>query len=77
MIAALICRPVQPGWTCLTSAAMPAVIGQAIEVPEMTAPPVPVPTPAERTLRPGAITSGLGAESGLRGPPDEKLVVVL
>jgi hypothetical protein len=56
---------------------MPAVIGQAIEVPESTSGPVPVPIPAERTLKPGAITSGLGAESGFRGPPDEKLVVVL
>ena len=43
----------------------------------LDAEPVPVPTPAEMTLRPGAITSGFGAESGLRGPPDEKLVVVL
>src|SRR4029077_14665179 len=35
--------------------------------------PVPVPIPADATLTPGAITSGFGAESGLRGPPDVKL----
>src|SRR4029077_16081970 len=35
--------------------------------------PVPVPIPADATLTPGAITSGFGAESGFRGPPDVKL----
>ena len=61
----------------MTNAARPAVIGVAIDVPDATNPPVPVPMPAEVTLTPGAITSGLGAESGLRGPPEEKEAVVL
>jgi hypothetical protein len=52
---------------------MPAVIGQAIDVPELKIDPVPVPIPADATLTPGAITSGFGAESGFRGPPDVKL----
>ena len=73
----MICKPFQPGCACLTRAATPAVIGVAIEVPDSTSPPVPVPMPAEVTLTPGAITSGLGAESGLRGPPEEKEAVVL
>src|SRR5438128_1122816 len=72
MIAALICDPFQLGWACLTSAAMPAVIGHAIDVPERTDARLPLPMRADATLTPGAITSGFGAESGLRGPPEEK-----
>jgi hypothetical protein len=52
---------------------MPDVIGAAIDVPDSTAPRLPVPTPAERTLTPGADTSGFGPESPNAGPADEKL----
>src|SRR5258708_34766898 len=77
MIAALIWAPFQPGCCCLTSAAIPAVIGQAMEVPEITAGCEPVPIPAEATLTPGATTSGFGAGPGLRGPPAAKLAAFL
>src|SRR5260370_37937945 len=77
MIAALICAPVQGGCACLTSAAIPAVIGQAMEVPDMNAVRLPVPMPTDPALTPGAETSGFGAESGLRGPPDVKLAASL
>ena len=77
MIAALICTPVHVGWASFTSAAMPAVIGQAIEVPDMNTDPVPLPMPTEATLTPGAMTSGFGAESGFRGPPDVKVAASL
>ena len=40
-------------------------------MPELIAPPVPVPTPVEKTLTPGAVMSGLSALSPVRGPPDE------
>src|SRR3954454_19788937 len=69
-MAALTCWLVQDGCACLTSAAVPAVMGGASVVPAPTSEPLPVPTPAEATLTPGAMTSGLGAESGLRGPPE-------
>ena len=72
MIAALIWTPVQAGCSCFSRAAMPAVIGHAIDVPDMTAACAPVPMPTEATLTPGATTSGFGAESGLRGPPEVK-----
>ena len=77
MIAALIWAPVHVGFFCLTSAATPAVIGHAMEVPEATSEPVPVPMPADVTLMPGAMTSGFGAESGFRGPPEVKDAAVL
>jgi hypothetical protein len=38
---------------------------------------LPVPTPADATPTPGAITSGFGAESGFRGPPEVKLAATL
>ena len=72
-IAALICAGPQVGCVCFTSTAMPDVIGAAIDVPDSTTPTLPVPTPADRTLTPGAETSGFGAESPNRGPPEEKL----
>jgi hypothetical protein len=46
-----------------------------MDVPETKTAPVPEPTPTDETLTPGAVTSGFGAESGLRGPPDEKLAM--
>src|SRR5262249_21143920 len=49
---------------------MPAVCGDAIDVPEITAKPLPVPMPAEITLTPGAVTSGLSQLSPVRAPPD-------
>ena len=52
---------------------MPAVCGEAIDVPEITAKPFPVPTPAEKMLTPGAVTSGLSQLSPVRGPPEVKL----
>src|ERR1700730_1726783 len=77
MIAALMRARFHDGWACLMRAAIPAVIGHAIEVPELTSASNPVPMPADATLTPGAITSGFGAESGFRGPPDEKLAAAL
>src|SRR5260370_15095229 len=56
---------------------MPAVSGQSMEVPGMNAARLPVPRAADQTLTPGAETSGFGAESGLRGPPDGKLAASL
>ena len=71
-MAALTCAGPQLGCVCRTSTATPEVIGAAIDVPDSTIPALPVPTPAERTLTPGAETSGFGAESPNLGPPDEK-----
>ena len=58
-IAAFTLSGDQPGWADSTRAAMPEVIGVAIEVPEYIAPSQPVPTRDEKTLTPGAATSGL------------------
>src|SRR5215467_16170326 len=49
---------------------MPAVCGDAIDVPEMTAKLLPVPLPAEKMLTPGAVTSGLSQLSPVRAPPE-------
>ena len=46
--------------------------GDAIDVPEIVAAPLPVPLPVETMLTPGAVTSGFRTLSPLRGPPDEK-----
>ena len=75
--AALIWSPFHVGCACLTSAAVPDVIGQAIEVPDSTEPAVPPPTSADVTLTPGAVISGFAAESPTRGPPDVKLALCL
>src|SRR5581483_1292445 len=58
---------------CFTSSAVPVVCGAAIEVPESTSGPLPVPMPADTMLTPGAVTSGFRPLSPVRGPPDEKL----
>ena len=58
MTAALILFGGQLGCRDLTSAATPAVTGAAIDVPEMTSTLLPVPTPAEAIVSPGAVTSG-------------------
>src|SRR6188508_540756 len=63
----------QSGCACRTSAAAPALCGEAIDVPERIAKLFPVPLPAEKTLTPGAVTSGFRWLSPFRGPPDEKL----
>ena len=52
---------------------MPAVCGDAIDVPEMRTPSTPVPTPADKMATPGAMTSGFGASSPRRGPKLLKL----
>src|SRR3954470_21038748 len=70
MIAALIRSVLQSGWASVSKAAEPAVIGEAWDVPEMVAALKPVPTPADSTATPGAVTSGLIALSPLRGPPE-------
>src|SRR5215475_2800924 len=49
---------------------MPAVCGDAIDVPEITAKLLPVPMPAEKMLTPGAVTSGLSQLSPVRAPPE-------
>ena len=49
-IAPLIRSVLQSGCASVISAAAPEVIGAAIEVPEMVAAPLPVPTPVETTL---------------------------
>src|SRR5258705_1754908 len=49
---------------------MPAVWGEAIDVPDSTAKLFPVPLPAEKMLTPGAVTSGLSQLSPVRAPPD-------
>ena len=63
----------QLGWACLTSAAIPAVCGEAIDVPDMTADRLPVPIPTEAMLTPGPVTSGLSQLSPERGPNEVKL----
>jgi len=54
------------------SAATPDVCGAAIDVPDRTAAPLPVPMPVDRMLTPGAVTSGFSALSPVRGPADVK-----
>ena len=53
MIAALMSSTLQVGCACRVSAATPATCGEAIEVPEIVAGPLPVPTPVETTATPG------------------------
>src|SRR5262245_2765907 len=59
----------------MTSAAVPATNGDAIDVPEMTTLWLPLPTSVDVTASPGAAMSGLSSASNNRGPPDEKLAV--
>src|ERR1700682_2797249 len=72
-IAAFKYSAFQSGCACLTSAAMPAVCGVAIEVPELKTDLLPVPIATEAMLTPGAVTSGLKALSPERGPNEVKL----
>jgi len=46
------------GCACLVSAATPAACGDAIDVPEIVAAPLPVPLPVDTMLTPGAVMSG-------------------
>ncbi len=59
MIAAFNCSVLQVGCTFFTRAAMPAVSGVAIDVPDSTTTPLPDPIFADATVSPGAVTSGL------------------
>src|SRR3954468_604675 len=59
MMAALTCIALQRGWAARTSAATPAAWGVAIDVPLKLNPSLPVAIPAEKTVWPGAVTSGL------------------
>ena len=76
MIAALISATLQVECACRVNAATPVTWGAAIDVPDMTAPLFPVPTPVDRMLTPGAVTSGLRLLSPPRGPLDVKLASV-
>ncbi|CAB4835591.1 unannotated protein [freshwater metagenome] len=68
--APLISAGDQDGCASATNAAIPAVCGLAIDVPDRTIAAVPLPTEAETTATPGAAMSGLSALSE-RGPFDE------
>src|SRR5262245_24020972 len=70
MIAALIACGGQLGCAWMTSAAVPAICGVAIDVPDSVIGPLPVPAPVDTIAAPGAVTSGFRWESGERGPPD-------
>src|SRR5436190_2961151 len=70
MMADLIAAGFHVGCAWTVSAAVPAVWGVAIDVPEAVRLPVPVPMPTDTMLTPGAATSGLRWESGRRGPPE-------
>src|SRR5262249_2230869 len=67
----------QSGCDCFTSAAIPAVCGAAIEVPDRIAASVPVPMPADAMLTPGAVTFGLRELSPVAGPNEVKLARAL
>ena len=56
------------GCAALTRAATPAVVGVAIDVPDSTSTSLPVPTPAEATVSPTAVTSGFTTPSSPRVP---------
>ena len=72
MIAALMSSTLHVGCACRVRAATPATCGEAIEVPEIVAGPLPVPTPVETVATPGAEMFGFRPLSPLRGPPDVK-----
>src|SRR5215208_3964673 len=71
MSADLTCATVQVGCACLSSAAAPATCGEAMLVPLNSA--KPFCGTEERTLTPGAVTSGLSSSEYGVGPIDEKL----
>src|ERR687892_1897653 len=71
-IAAFRSSTDQPGCAWRVRAATPLTCGADIDVPESRAPRLPVPTAADRTPTPGAVTSGFRAPSPVRGPLDVK-----
>ena len=74
-MSALTCSGFQVLFSERTRAERPATIGVAIDVPLSDRPSLPVPMPAEKTLWPTALTSGL-ASPALRMPRDEKLATL-
>ena len=72
-IAALICSTFQSGCAWRVRAATPATIGDAMDVPEIRVPWLPLPTRVDWMLTPGAEMSGFSQLSPLRGPPELKL----
>ena len=66
MMAALMSATLHVGCAWRVSAATPATCGEAIEVPEIVAGPLPVPTPVETVARPGAAMFGLSPLSPVR-----------
>ena len=72
---ALIFAGDQFGWSWRSSTAAPDTCGAAIEVPESTAAPSPVPTPADVMSAPGAEMSGLRSFVIRAGPSDVKSVI--
>src|SRR5882757_7918516 len=75
MIADLTASGLHFGCACIVSAATPVMCGVAIDVPESTRVPLPVPIPAEMILVPGAVISGWRRASGVRGPLELKLAM--
>jgi hypothetical protein len=75
MIRALILAGDHEGWSCRSSTAVPETWGAAIDVPERTAAPSPVPTPADVMSNPGADTSGFRSEVNRAGPSEVKSVM--
>ena len=57
-MAALTWSGDQAGWAESTSAAVPAVTGEAMDVPEYVVPFQPLPLSDDSMLTPGAATSG-------------------
>ncbi len=76
MTDALTSAGAQPGWACLTRAAMPATCGVAIEVPDLMLAPTRRPDATDAMPVPGAATSGLATPSEPCTPRDEPLLSV-
>ena len=72
-IAALMSRRFQSGWAWRTSAAAPALCGEAIEVPEMIVAAVAGPDAVDMIDTPGAGDVRLERAVTHRGPPELKL----
>src|SRR5262245_25177516 len=70
MIAAFTCAGFHVGCAWIVSAAVPAMCGVAIEVPENVAAPLPLPMKLDTIASPGAEISGLSDASPMRGPPE-------